>query len=144
MQSLNTGKFYWFNAGDDTVKNKFFTGQICACAQIRRCVKNGGGCMYKDIYTPLQIQALLQPVFAAYKIKKATLFGSYAKGLAEERSDIDILVDSGLKGLAFFGLLEDVVTTLGKEVDLLDISQLTPDSQIREEIKRNGVVIYEQ
>lgn len=103
-----------------------------------------GGCMYKDIYTPLQIQALLQPVFAAYKIKKATLFGSYAKGLAEERSDIDILVDSGLKGLAFFGLLEDVVTTLGKEVDLLDISQLTPDSQIREEIKRNGVVIYEQ
>lgn len=100
--------------------------------------------MYKDIYTPLQIQALLQPVFAAYKIKKATLFGSYAKGLAEERSDIDILVDSGLKGLAFFGLLEDVVTTLGKEVDLLDISQLTPDSQIREEIKRNGVVIYEQ
>lgn len=100
--------------------------------------------MHKDIYTPLQIQALLQPVFAAYKIKKATLFGSYAKGLAEERSDIDILVDSGLKGLAFFGLLEDVVTTLGKEVDLLDISQLTPDSQIREEIKRNGVVIYEQ
>lgn len=103
-----------------------------------------GDCMYKDIYTPLQIQSLLQPVFSKYQIKKATLFGSYAKGLAEKQSDIDILVDSGLKGLAFFGLLEDVVTALGKEVDLLDISQLTSDSQVGEEIKRSGVVIYEQ
>lgn len=99
--------------------------------------------MYKGIYTPLQIQMLLQPVFADYKIKKAILFGSYAKGNAKEQSDIDILVDSGLRGLAFFGLLEDVVTTLGKEVDLFDVSQLTSDSQISEEIKRSGVVIYE-
>lgn len=100
--------------------------------------------MCKEIYTPLQIQSLLQPVFADYKVKKAILFGSYAKGLAESQSDIDILVDSGLKGLAFFGLLEDVVTTLGKEVDLLDISQLTADSQVDKEIKKSGVVIYEQ
>lgn len=100
--------------------------------------------MCKEIYTPLQIQSLLQPVFADYKVKKAILFGSYAKGLAKSQSDIDILVDSGLKGLAFFGLLEDVVTTLGKEVDLLDISQLTADSQVDKEIKKSGVVIYEQ
>lgn len=100
--------------------------------------------MHKEIYTPLQIQALLQPVFANYKVKKATLFGSYAKGLAQKESDIDILVDSGLKGLAFFGLLEDVVTVLDKDVDLLDISQIMPDSQICEEIKKSGMVIYEQ
>lgn len=100
--------------------------------------------MYKDIYTPLQIQMLLQPVFADYKIKKAILFGSYAKGYAKKQSDIDILVDSGLRGLAFFGLLEDVVTTLGKDVDLIDVSQIMPDSQVSEEIKRSGVVIYEQ
>lgn len=100
--------------------------------------------MYKDIYTPLQIQTILQPVFSEYRVKKATLFGSYAKGLAGKQSDIDILVDSGLKGLAFFGLLEDVVTALGKEVDLLDTSQLTSDSQVGEEIAKSGVVIYEQ
>ena len=72
------------------------------------------------------------------------LFGSYAKGDAKEQSDVDILVDSGLRGLAFFGLLEDVVTALGKEVDLLDVSQLTLGSQVNEEISRSGVVIYEQ
>lgn len=100
--------------------------------------------MHKDIYTPLQIQMILQPVFADHNIKKAILFGSYAKGSAKEQSDVDILVDSGLRGLAFFGLLEDVVTSLGKNVDLLDVSQLTPDSQVGEEIKKSGVVIYEQ
>lgn len=100
--------------------------------------------MCKDIYTPKQIQMLLQPIFTDYRIKKAILFGSYAKGYAEEQSDIDILVDSGLKGLAFFGLLEDVVTALGKEVDLLDVSQITLGSQVSEEIEKSGVVIYEQ
>ena len=100
--------------------------------------------MHKGIYTPLQIQKILQPIFLEYHVKKAILFGSYAKGMAKEQSDIDILVDSGLSGLAFWGLLEDVVTSLGKPVDLLDMSQLTPNSLVDEEIKSSGVVIYEQ
>lgn len=58
------------------------------------------------------------------------------------KSDIDILVDSGLKGLAFFGLLEDVVTVLDKNVDLLDTSQIIPDSLVEQEITKNGVLIY--
>lgn len=100
--------------------------------------------MSENIYTPLQIQTILQPVFANYKIRKAILFGSYAKGTAQKYSDVDILVDSGLRGLSFFGLLEDIVTSLGKNVDLLDVSQLTLDSQVGEEIKKSGVVIYGQ
>ncbi|CDE12543.1 nucleotidyltransferase family protein [Ruminococcus sp. CAG:330] len=99
--------------------------------------------MTDTIYTPEQIQQILFPVFLQYPVKKAILFGSYAKGTAETKSDIDILVDSGLKGLAFFGLLEDVVTSLEKEVDLLDVSQITPDSEIDREILKSGVVIYE-
>lgn len=100
--------------------------------------------MCESIYTPLQIQTILQPVFSNYKVKKAILFGSYAKGTAQKYSDVDILVDSGLRGLSFFGLLEDIVTSLEKNVDLLDVSQLTLDSQVGEEIKKSGVVIYGQ
>ena len=100
--------------------------------------------MTDTIYTPEQIQQILFPVFLQYPVKKAILFGSYAKGTAETKSDIDILVDSGLKGLAFFGLLDDVVTSLEKEVDLLDVSQITPDSEIDREILKSGVVIYER
>lgn len=98
--------------------------------------------MTNTIYTPEQIQQILFPVFLQYPVKKAILFGSYAKGTAETKSDIDILVDSGLKGLAFFGLLEDVVTSLEKEVDLLDVSQITPDSEIDREILKSGITLY--
>ncbi len=99
--------------------------------------------MTAQIYTIADIQTLLSPVFASYKIRKAVLFGSYAKGSAEIRSDIDLLVDSGLKGIAFFGLLEDVVTALNRDVDLLDTSQVIPGSEVDREIAKTGVVIYE-
>jgi len=43
VQSDDMGIRQYFNkVKENTVKNKFFTGQICACAQIRRCIKNGG------------------------------------------------------------------------------------------------------
>lgn len=100
--------------------------------------------MNQLIYTLPEIERILSPVFSEYPVKKAILFGSYAKGLAEPNSDVDILVDSGLKGLSFFGLLEDVSTALDKNVDLLDISQIEPDSNIHLEIVKSGVVIYEK
>ncbi len=85
---------------------------------------------------------MLRPVFDTYNIKRAVLFGSYAKGIAQKNSDVDIFVDSGLKGLAFFGLLEDVVTALDKNVDLLDSVQVYPDSEVDKEIQKSGVFIY--
>lgn len=100
--------------------------------------------MSDAVYSISTIQSLLQPVFNAYQIKKAILFGSYAKGNAKKNSDVDILVDSGLKGLAFFGLLEDVVTALDKNVDMLDTSQIIQDSLVDKEIKQSGVLIYGQ
>lgn len=98
--------------------------------------------MANRIYTAHEIQAILFPVFQSYSVNKAILFGSHAKGLANEKSDIDLLVDSGLKGMAFFALLEDVVTALGKDVDLLDTSQIITNSEVDNEIKKTGVLIY--
>ena len=100
--------------------------------------------MTQMIYTLADIKRILAPVFSAHQVKSAILFGSYAKNCAVANSDIDILVDSGLKGLAFFGLLEDVVTALDKNVDLLDVRQIQPASEIEREIKNSGVLIYGQ
>lgn len=61
----------------------------------------------RKLYTLPELKERLHPVFAQYGVRKATLFGSYAKGLATNRSDVALLVDSGLRGLAFFGLLND-------------------------------------
>ena len=98
--------------------------------------------MKQQIYTVADIKEKLMPIFDKYKIKKAVLFGSYAKGIARDNSDIDIMVDSNLRGLAFLGLLEDVVNAVGKSVDLLDKSQIINSSRIQREIEDTGVVIY--
>ncbi len=94
------------------------------------------------MFTIDEVKSKLNPIFSKYNVKQATLFGSVAKGCADENSDVDIYVDSGLRGLAFFGLLEDVVTKLGVDVDLIDKSEVQVGSKIDNEIKNTGVLIY--
>ncbi|MBR3060531.1 MAG: nucleotidyltransferase domain-containing protein [Oscillospiraceae bacterium] len=96
------------------------------------------------VYTLGKLKAALDPVFQAYGVRSAVLFGSYAKGCADRSSDVDILVDSGLRGLRFFGLLESVSSALRVPVDLLDVTQIEPDSRIDLEIQNSGVRIYGQ
>ncbi len=98
----------------------------------------------EERYTIEQIKTTLAPIFRQNNVRKATLFGSYCKGTATARSDIDLLVDSGMHGMRFFGLLEDVCTSLDCPVDLIDTEDLIPNSQIDHEIRQTGVVIYEQ
>ena len=90
------------------------------------------------------ISAQLFPIFKNYDIKSAVLFGSYAKGKATEKSDIDLLVDSGLRGLRFVEFMEDVRIATGKEVDVFDVAHIQPNSQIANEIRASGVSLYEK
>ena len=98
--------------------------------------------MNKDIYSIDEIKSVLSPVFDKYKVKKAVLFGSYAKGNANLSSDIDLLVDSGLRGLDFVGLMEEIRCSVEKDVDIFDVTHITPMSKISKEIIKDGVVIY--
>ncbi len=98
--------------------------------------------MKETTLTIEKIRQQLLPIFKKYDIKQAILFGSYAKGEERENSDVDILVESNLRGLAFYGLLEDIVNALGKSVDLLDKRQIITASKIEQEITATGVVIY--
>ena len=100
--------------------------------------------MSDTIYSVEDIKAVLHPVFIKHNVKKAILFGSYVKGLADHRSDVDLLLDSGLRGLKFIGLIEDVRLALDKDVDVFDKTHIVPDSKIFSEISRDGVVIYEE
>ena len=54
------------------------------------------------------------------------------------------LIDSGLRGLRFVGLLGEVQNAVGKDVDLFDISHIVPGSLIDREIQQTGVVLYEK
>ena len=97
-----------------------------------------------EVYTIEQLKTVLTPVFRKNNVRKATLFGSYSKGSATEHSDVDLLVDSGLRGLQFFGLLDDVCEALPCRVDLIDTYDVEAGSPVEAEIKRTGVVLYEQ
>ncbi len=98
----------------------------------------------EKVYTVPQLQAILSPVFSRYGIRRAVLFGSYGKGTATEKSDVDLLVDSGLRGLKFVGFLDEVQRTLGKEVDLFDSSHIQAGSRIDREIQSTGITVYEK
>ena len=96
----------------------------------------------KPLYSIAEIKETLRPIFSQYAVKKAILFGSYVKGTADSRSDIDLLVETDLKGLKFYGLLGAVSEALRFPVDLIDKSQVKQGSDIYEEIDRTGVTIY--
>ena len=100
--------------------------------------------MDAQIFSKEEIKNNLEPVFRIYNVRKAVLFGSYAKNTANAKSDVDILVDSDLKGLKFVGLMEDARNALNnKEVDILDESHIEKDSDIANEISKTGILIYE-
>jgi len=97
-------------------------------------------------YTTDEIIAKLRPIFNAVPVERAILFGSYAKGRATSSSDIDILIDSNgkIRGIDFFGVLEDIVEALQIPVDLIEASQVIEGGRAQREIMETGVVIYER
>lgn len=100
--------------------------------------------MTGKIYSIPDIQKILNPIFLRHGVRQAVLFGSYGKGVANKESDIDLLVDSGLKGLKFIGLTEDIRNALDKEIDMFDVSHIEPNSKIDSEIRKTGVLLYEK
>ena len=64
------------------------------------------------------IKKSVNNVFSNYNINFCYLFGSYAKDKATPNSDIDLLIDSDITGLDFFGLVEELRQTLHKKIDL--------------------------
>lgn len=100
----------------------------------------------QKIYTIEEIKEKLYPILKTVSVYKAILFGSYAKGLATENSDIDIVIDTKgqLLNIYFYELLEEIIEKLGKKVDLIEISEIQKNSSIYNNIEKEGIVLYEK
>ena len=94
------------------------------------------------LLTAEKIRQICTPLFEKYGVKYAYLFGSYAKGKATERSDVDLLISMPLNGLRFYELVEMLRESLKKKVDLLDESQLEYNTALVREILQDGIKIY--
>jgi predicted nucleotidyltransferase len=81
-------------------------------------------------------------IVAAHDAANVRVFGSVARGEADARSDIDLLVDivTDAKGFAYFGLLEDLRRALGSalgcKVDVVDSAGL---NRLRTTVLREAV-----
>ena len=90
------------------------------------------------IYTLEQIRSIAAPIASRYGITSVSLFGSYARGEATDKSDVDLLIDRGdvICGFKLGGLYADLQESLGKEMDLVTQQAASPAfmSRIRDDL----------
>lgn len=88
------------------------------------------------------IKKVCSSVLGEYDVEYAILFGSYAKGTANEKSDVDLLISTSVSGLKFYEIVENLRIALKKKVDLLDLNQVNNNPELLNEILRDGVKVY--
>lgn len=88
------------------------------------------------------IKKTVKRIFLKYQINYCYLFGSYAKNKAKPSSDVDLLIDSEITGLDYFGLIEELRQSLHKKIDLLNMNQLNNNQELLREIMKDGIKIY--
>ena len=92
------------------------------------------------------LKTLLEPIFIKHGIVRAIVFGSYAKGTATEKSDIDIVIDSHgfLDGINFFTAQHELSKALPVKSDIYEQIEIKEGSALQSEILKYGIVIYER
>lgn len=82
--------------------------------------------MNDKVYTLDEIRDMVTPLLAKYDMASASVFGSYARGEADGRSDIDVILveNPGCYVMNVFGVAEELHRASGKAVDVYEISEL--------------------
>lgn len=104
------------------------------------------------IYDFDELANLTRPIFKRYGVSRAYIFGSYARGEANENSDIDLRIDSGkIKSLFVLGgLYNDLTDILNKPIDLITTNSLEHAAnaerteKFRLNIRKDERLIYEE
>lgn len=76
------------------------------------------------------------------KVDFCYLFGSYAKGYATEKSDVDLCISTSLTGFDFVGISEHIRKILFKKIDLVRFDTLKDNLELINEIMKDGIKIY--
>ena len=105
------------------------------------------------IYTVDEIRQNVSPIAKKYCLPALYLFGSYARGTANENSDVDLIVDTAgtqIKSLLTLGALYvDLEEALGKRIDLITVSalqqrvQLPGEKSFRDTVWKEKVNLYD-
>ena len=99
--------------------------------------------MNDKIFTIDDIETLVKPIAEKYRVKEIYLFGSYARGEADESSDLDFLVFGGenFKLTTIFSLAEELRMILKKNVDVFEINEINKDSDFYRRIMKERLLV---
>ena len=90
--------------------------------------------VFNNVYTLKQIKTIIKPIMQKYGINEVYLFGSYARGEANNNSDIDIFCEKG--NIKTFidqeKLYDDLENALNKKVDIIYTT-----TKVNDEFKEN-------
>lgn len=88
-----------------------------------------------------KIKNKIRKILKKNNVTRAGIFGSYARGEAKKKSDIDILVkinDKNMSLLGFIHLKHEIEDALGRKIDLVEYAAIKPlikDRILAEEIR---------
>lgn len=99
--------------------------------------------MNDKIFTIKDIESMVKPIAEKYKVKEVYLFGSYARGEADESSDLDFLVFGGenFKLTMIFSFAEELREILKKDVDVFEINEINKDSDFYRTIMKERLLV---
>lgn len=85
--------------------------------------------------------SLIKPVLARYGVRSASIVGSFAHGTETRRSDLDLIIeiDKPMSLLTFATIKIELEETLGRKVDLMERSAITP--RLRQSILTKEIVV---
>lgn len=95
-------------------------------------------------YTIEEIQTKAIPIAKSYGIKKMSLFGSYARGEANDESDVDIYIEKGkMRSLVqYFSFIQELENEFKCHVDVVTTG--IQDKEFLNKIMLDGVMLYEE
>jgi predicted nucleotidyltransferase len=100
--------------------------------------------MKQKTLTIEEIKQKIVPILKKRGVVRSTLFGSYSRGEATAKSDVDLIVEMKKPQGLFFtiGLKLDLEDSLNKKVDLLTPGAINP--RIKKYINKDAIEIYNQ
>ena len=93
-------------------------------------------------YSIEQLKTIISPIAEKHGVERVSLFGSYSKGLATSKSDVDLIIEKGRLRTLFqlSGFRLDLEDALNLPVDLITAGSGNRD--FLEIISKDEVLLY--
>jgi len=90
-----------------------------------------------------ELMQLIVPIISRYDIDRVYVFGSYARGDANEKSDMDLRIDADkLRTFDLCGLMVRLEEALGMPVDVIPTDSMS--MEFLDAIRQEEVMVYER